>query len=219
MQQRQRKLSHEDLNEFFLCCHTHCSIIKNAVKDDSIALKSLVRMMAPLSISRENMIAVNPTIRLFVRFVLQALSEKLQTVWESLVESEWESFCEGLVTLFCIELYYTKPEKEMNATLDLLTMIPEESQRQKFASKLVNSLKELKCILTKGQEAFLYKLMGQKNLKLEQLDLASSLETYITYLTQILEFHQGYADQLRAKIETQLDRLLREKRFPSRKIT
>jgi hypothetical protein len=53
---------------------------------------------------------------------------------------------------------------------------------------------------------------------LEHLELATSLETYISYLTQLVIAQQGHDDKLAEKMEDHLNKLLGEDRFSSKKL-
>ncbi|CAF4832905.1 unnamed protein product [Rotaria socialis] len=57
------------------------------------------------------------------------------------------------------------------------------------------------------------KLIDRDHLILEHLEVTASLETYISYLTQLATDHQEDDNQFKEKIQTQLNRLLRENRF------
>jgi hypothetical protein len=108
-------------------------------------------------------------------------------------------------------------EKAANDTLNILSMIPKEEKKQETAMKLLNLLSDLQCTLPEKQEVALYALVGENHLTLEHLELATSLETYVSYLIQLVIAYQGDVNELEQKIQRQLDKLLKEKRFRSKK--
>jgi hypothetical protein len=216
--ERGKGLSREYLNIFFQLCRKYYSTIEHNVKQDVPALKSLIRMIALLPINKENMLIGSEAARQFASIVLKTLSERLPAVWTTIVDTEWPSFCEGLVTLCCFKILHNQEsEKETNDSFDLISMIPDEVRRQETAMKLLNLLGDLQCILSRKQEVTLYTLVGQDHLTLEHLELAASLETYISYLTQLVIAHQGEDNQLEEKIQIQLSKLFRENRLRSKK--
>jgi hypothetical protein len=214
---RKREISSENLNAFFQFCRNYYSMIENVIKQDPIALKILIRMISPLPINRENVRTKSEAGRMFTSIVLKLLSETLQVVWATIIDTEWSSFREGLKTLFCINLHNQESETETNDFLNLLSTIPEEAQRQETVNNLLTLLGDLQCTLPRKQEVILYELVGRDNLTLEHLALAASLETYISYLTQLVMAHKGDYNELAEKIHIQLDKLLRENHFLSKK--
>jgi two-component SAPR family response regulator len=219
IQERRRSISRENLNHFFVFCRNFYSTIEHTVKQDVSAVKILVRMIALLPINRDNMMIGSEAARAVASIILNTLSEKLLVTWPTITDAEWSSFREGLVTLCCIKLlHHQVSEKAANDTLNLLPMIPNEEQKQQIAMKLLNLLGDLQFTLPEKQEVALYTLVGENHLTLEHLELATSLETYVSYLIQLVIAHQGDVNELEAKIQRQLDKLLKEKRFPSKKL-
>ncbi|CAF3907546.1 unnamed protein product, partial [Rotaria sp. Silwood2] len=151
----------------------------------------------------------------YIFAVVTALTRPgIQAIWPIIIDKEWSSFREGLVTLCCIKLLnHQVSEKEANDSFDLLSMIPNEAQRQETVIKLLTLLGDLRCVLKRTEEVALYTLIDRDHLKLEHLEVAASLETYITYLTQLLIAYQGDNNELEEKIQTQLDKLLKENHF------
>jgi hypothetical protein len=216
--ERRRRLSREIFNLFFQLCRKYLSTIEHIVKQDPFALKILIRMVTPLPIDQENMLIGSEAAQLFASIVLRILSENLQTVWTTIVDTEWASFRDGLVTLCCIKILYgQETEKEAYDSVNLIAMIPEETRRQETATKLLDLLSDLRRTLPENQEVALYALVGPEHLTLEHLKLAASLETYISYLTQLMISNQVDDKQLDEKIQIQLDKLLKENHFPSTK--
>ncbi|CAF1677650.1 unnamed protein product, partial [Adineta ricciae] len=209
-----RTLSLENLNEFFKLCRNHFAAIERIMPNNLEALKILVRMMSPLLINRANMIVQSEAAQLFISILLRHIAEGLQAIWIAIIDSEWASFREGLINLLCIKLHNHNSKEESNIVFDILTKLPEGTRRHELIEKLINLLTQLKCNLSKDQEVILYTLIGHKNLTLEHLELCSSLNAYVSNLTQFLSVHQDNVVQLETKIQIQLDRLLQEKRFP-----
>ncbi|CAF3712950.1 unnamed protein product [Rotaria sp. Silwood1] len=94
-------------------------------------------------------------------------------------------------------------------------MIPDDERRQEIATKLLSLLSELRWTPNRDQEIALYTLVDQDHLTLEHLEVAASFETYISYLTQLVIAHPEDDNQLEEKIQIQLDKLLKEKHFPT----
>lgn len=217
IQERRTGISRENLNHLFKLCRKYYSTIEYTVKEDLSALKILVRMTAAVPINQENMAIGSEAARLFASIVLKHLSGKLQNVWPTITDSEWPSFREGLVTLYCFKLLNRQhSEEEANDSLNLLSTIPKETRRQETAMKLLALLGNLRYTLSGNQAVVLYTLVGQDHLTLEHLELADSLETYISYLTQLMIGHPGDENQLEEKIQAQIDKLFRENHFPSK---
>ncbi|CAF4183121.1 unnamed protein product [Rotaria sordida] len=80
-------------------------------------------------------------------------------------------------------------------------MISDEKRQQETTSKLLSLLSELRWTPKRDQETALYKLIGQDQLTLEHLDVAASLETYISYLTQLVIAHPKDDSQLEERIQ------------------
>jgi hypothetical protein len=219
IQERGRSISRENLNIFFTNCRKFYSTIEHTVKEDVSALKVLVRMTARLPINQDNMIIGSEAGRQFASMILNNLSEKLLVIWPTITEAEWPSFRAGFVTLCCIKLLHHQVSgKVASDTLNLLPMIPKPEQKQEIAMELLNLLSNLQRPLPEKQEVALYSLIGEQDLTLEHLELATSLETYVSYLTQLVIVHQGDAHELEERIQRQLDKLLKEKRFPSKEL-
>jgi hypothetical protein len=218
IEDRGREILRENLNFFFNLCRKYYSTIEHTVKQDLLALKILVRMLALLPLNRENMTIGSEAARLFASIVLKTLSNNLQTIWTTITGSEWPLFREGLITLYCIILHHQGLEKETDDPFRLLSMIPDEAWRQETAMKLVDLLRNLQCSLPRNQEVMLYTLVGNDNLTLEHLQMATSLETYISYLTQFIIAHQEDYTSLEEKIQIQLNKLLGENHFRSKQL-
>jgi hypothetical protein len=218
IQERGKSMSSENLNLFFFFCHQFYPTIEPNVTQDISAVKILVRMIALLPINEENIIIGSEAARIFTSMILNTLSEKLLDVWTTMVDTEWSSFRDGLIKLCCIRLLNRQvSEKPANSnTLNLLSMIPKPEQKQEIAMKLLNLFSDLRRSLPEKHEVPLYSLVGEHHLTLEHLELTTSLETYIKYLTQLVIAHQTDIKELEQKIEKQLDKLLKEKRFSSK---
>ncbi|CAF3944692.1 unnamed protein product, partial [Rotaria sordida] len=173
-------------------------------------------MLAPLPINQENTIIGSEAAQLFASIIFKTLLQNLQAIWPTIIDKEWSSFREGLVILYCIRLqHHQMAENEANDSFDLLSMIPDETRRQETVTKLLSLLDNLRCVLKRNEEVALYTLIGRDRLTFEHLEVAASLETYISYLTQLVIAHQGDNNELEEKIHIQLDKLLRENRFPN----
>ena len=217
LQQRERNISREKLNWFFQNCRKNYSIIERIVNQDVPALKILIRMISVLPLNKENILDSSEAARQFSSIVLRILSEKFSNAWPTIGEAEWLSFNDGLVTLCCLRLLHSqKSVEETDETSHLLSLIPDEVQRRETVLKLLNSLGNWQCTLSKRQQVALYALLDKKELELKHLEVASSLETYISYLTQVMISYHGDAKQLEDDIEKQLNKLLTERRLPSK---
>lgn len=216
VQERKRGISRENFDEFFKLCRRHYSSIEKIVKNDLVALKILVRMMSVLPVNQENMTIASEAAQLFVSIVLRILSSEFDAVSIAITDPEWPSFREGLITSLCIKLHRQTLDKDGENVLDLLTYIPEGTRRQDVAQRLIDLLSKLSCNLLTHQEAILYTLIGPKNLTLEHLELSSSLEMYINYLTKLMIAYEGDDSELEAKIQVRLNKLLLENHFPSK---
>jgi len=217
IQDRGRAILRANLNLFFTVCRRHYSTIEHIVEQDLFALKILVRMLALLPLNRENMIIGSEAARQFASIVLKKLSEKVQTIWATIAESEWPLFREGLITLYCIKLHHQESENETDDPFLLLSMMSDEARRQEIVTKLLTVLGDLQCSLPRKQEVILYALVDRDHLTLEHLEMTTSLETYISYLIQLVRDYQGDHNQLEEKIQIQLDKLLKENHFRSKK--
>lgn len=212
--ERGRSIARENLNIFFYNCRKFYSIIEHNVKQGIFALKILVRMIAVLPINKDNIIIGSEAGRQFASIVLNTLSKNLETVWPTITNEEWPSFREGLVTLCCVKLLHSqKSENPEENAVHILSMIPNDGQKQEIATHLLNLLSNLQCTLAENQEVALYALAGEQHLTVEHLELANSLETYISYLDQLMMVYQGNTNELEEKIQTQLNKLLKQKRF------
>ncbi|CAF4433570.1 unnamed protein product, partial [Rotaria magnacalcarata] len=181
--ERSRRFSNENLNLFFQTCRKYYNTIEQKVKQDLLALKTLIRVMCVVPINQENMTVRSEAAVFFASIVLKTLSEKCQALWSTLIDTEWSSFREGL------------------------------EQRQKITAKLLSLLSELRWIPRRNQETALYALAGHDHLTLEHLEVAASLETYISYLTQIVTTHPKNDNELDERIHLQLNKLLKQNRF------
>ncbi|CAF4612278.1 unnamed protein product [Rotaria sp. Silwood2] len=151
---------------------------------------------------------------LFASIVLKALSEKIQTLWPTIVDTEWLSFCEGLAVLYCMKvLWHQDSEEKENVSFNLLSMIPDNGRQQEVATKLLSLLSEFRWVPKKNQEMALYKLINRDHLTLEHLEVAASFETYTSYLTQFVIAHQKDGNELQENIQIQLNKLLKENHF------
>lgn len=214
IQERHRSIARENLNQFFINCRKFYSTIEASLRQDIFALKILVRMTAVLPINKDNMIIGSEAGRQFASLILNNLSNKLEAVWPTIKEAEWPSFREGLVTLSCIKLLHLHESEEVKEnTTKLLASIPIEEKKQEIVLCLLNLIRNLQCTLPENQEAALYSLVGKQHLTLEHLELANSIETYISYLAQVLIGHQGDVNELERQIHDQLNKLFKENRF------
>lgn len=214
IQKRERSIARENLNSFFYDCRKFYSVIEQNVKEDIRALKILVRMVSSLPIHRDNMTIGNEATRQFASIVLKNLSEKLTTMWPTNTDAEWPSFREGLVTLCCIKLlHYQRPDKPEEDAVHMISTVPNDEQKQEIATHLLNLLTHLQCTFAENQEVALYALVGEQHLKLEHLELANSLETYINTLGQLMMAYHGDINELGEKIQAQLNTLITQKRF------
>ncbi|CAF4502396.1 unnamed protein product, partial [Rotaria sp. Silwood2] len=153
---------------------------------------------------------------LFASIVLKALSEKIETLWPTIVDTEWLSFCEGLAVLYCMKvLWHQDSEEKENVSFNLLSMIPDNGRQQEVATKLLSLLSEFRWVPKKNQEMALYKLINRDHLTLEHLEVAASFETYTSYLTQFVIAHQKDGNELQENIQIQLNKLLKENHFSS----
>ncbi|CAF1340065.1 unnamed protein product [Adineta steineri] len=214
IQNRGTGILRENLVAFFCLCRKYYGIIEDPVKQDMFALKIITRMTALLPINRENMTVGSEAAKLFASIVLKHLSERSQEIWTTVIDSEWLSFSEGLVKLCCIQLLDGQVSIEQtNDYFIILSTIPDKTRREETVIKLLTLLNNLRYTLPRNQDVALYSLIDQNHLTLEHIELAASLETYISYLTQFVLSHQEDPNELHEKIQTQLDKLLSEKRF------
>ena len=218
LEQRGKHLLRENLNSFFQNCRKYYSIIEHLVNEDVSALKILIRMVAVLPLNRDNVIIGSEAARLFASIILKILSTKFSIVWSTIDDVEWPSFRDGLVILCCLRLLHSRESTdEPNETADLLLLIPEEVQRRETVSQLISLLSDLQCTLSENQEVTLYALLDKNHFELKHLDVVTSLETYVSYLTQLMMGHRDEINQLEEDIQKQLNTLLTEKRFTSKK--
>jgi hypothetical protein len=92
----QRSMSSENLNLFFFSSRQFYSTIESNIKQDTTALKYLIRMIALVPINKENMIiGSNEAARMFASATLNILLEQLNPVWTTIIDTEWSSFREG----------------------------------------------------------------------------------------------------------------------------
>jgi len=218
LKDRNSGILHESLKMFFELCNKYYPSIETIVNNDLLALQILVRMISALPINAENMTIGIPAAEYFASIVLKILSEKFDVILSTIDEDEWSSFRDGLITLFCIQLHSEKPLEGTVDSIELLSMISDEEIRRDMAMSLANLILELRFTLPVNRTNDLIALIGQQQLTLQHLELAASLETYISYLTQFIICHQEEDDQLTDKITNHLDKLLRESHFPSKKL-
>ncbi|UJR16715.1 hypothetical protein I4U23_003615, partial [Adineta vaga] len=214
VQESRKGISQENLNIFFQLCRKYYSEIEQTVKEDLSALNILIRMVSVLPTNRENLTGENEAARLFTSIVFKKTLNDLHKIWPTILDSEWTSFREGLITLCSLSLIvYQDTEKQTTDCFNLLSMIPDEERRKEIATRLLTLLSYLGYSLRENKDASLYTLVGKDHLTLEHLELAATLETYISYLTQFLLAYQGDYNELQEKIGVQLDKLLQQKRF------
>ena len=217
-QQRDKGISRENLNLFFHNCRRHYSIIEHIVNAEIPALKILVRMASILPLDRGNVIIGSEAARQFSSIILRALSDKFALEWPTIDNVEWISFRNGLVVLCCLKLLHRQQSTEgTSGTSDLLSLIKDETRQGETVLQLLDLLRNLQCTLSENEEVALYKLIDKNHFELKHLELATSLETYVSYLTQLMMGHRGEINQLEEDIQNQLNRILTEKRFTSKK--
>ena len=116
------------MKRFFNQCDKYLPAIENVLKQDLSALKILIRTIGLLSISRENIIK-DQIASTFASIIIENLYAKLGDVLTTINGNEWTSFCQGLITLICIKLFYQGNAKERNNAFDLLSKMLEGEQR------------------------------------------------------------------------------------------
>lgn len=201
------EMSRDCLRTFFRLCEKYYPMIDSIVEDHLSALKILIRMLSVLSINEENMIIGIPEAGSFASKIFQIVSTDFESLLSSIEDNEWPSFCRGLIHLFSIHLLY---EKVNNQQLDLLSKIPNlNSRKEEMIINLIDSLASLRVRLPIDQSTFLIGLVGQNDLTLQHLELASSLDAYISFLTQFV------IDHFETDIDSHLTKVLTENRFPS----
>ncbi|CAF4606015.1 unnamed protein product, partial [Rotaria sp. Silwood2] len=170
-------------------------------------------MIGLLSICQENII--NDRIAsTFSSIILKNFGDKLNDVFATINENEWTSFCQGLITLICIKLFYQGNANERSNAFDLLSKMPEGEQREYAALKLLDLLYHLPYRLPSDEGMVLFELVKPDDLKLKYLELADSLEIYIMYVTYFINKSEDNANDLKENIKSQLDRLLKENHLP-----
>ncbi|CAF2688686.1 unnamed protein product [Rotaria sp. Silwood2] len=171
-------------------------------------------MIGLLSICQENII--NDRIAsTFSSIILKNFGDKLNDVFATINENEWTSFCQGLITLICIKLFYQGNANERSNAFDLLSKMPEGEQREYAALKLLDLLYHLPYRLPSDEGMVLFELVKPDDLKLKYLELADSLEIYIMYVTYFINKSEDNANDLKENIKSQLDRLLKENHLPT----
>ena len=216
---KNRTISRENLKTFFRLSKKHYPSIETIVQNDTMALKILVRMFSCLPISAENMISGTEVTKYFASTVFKNVSNNFDVILNSIKDDEWPSFREGFITLFCIQIHFRTPLEETINPITLLSMIPEDGpRRQETTISLIRLLSQLQFSLSTEQTIELIVLVGPNELTLEHLEIATSLEIYITYLTQFLMGQKQIDEQLMEKISEHFDKFIREQRFSSKKI-
>jgi hypothetical protein len=176
-------------------------------------------MFSSLPLNAENMNIEMEAANYLASSVLEILFEKFDVIINTTDENEWPSFRKGLVTLCCIQLHCQKLKMRTIDPICLLLLMPQEGiRRQETVIDLLNSLCKLKSTLPNNQTTALIGLVGLDQLTLQYLELVTSLETYISYLTQFIICHQPVDNQLTDEITNHLDKLFRENRFSSERL-
>jgi hypothetical protein len=210
-----QRLSQNDLDFFFRCCHQYYAKVEQHVKTNTDAIKIMIRMVSILPVNLENIVEKMEAARFIASMILKNLSEKTLDFWEIIIDQEWPSLCQGLVILLCIVLSHRDKAEQMNQFPIFLWTIANRTRRAEVVTQLLNVLKRMKYILTREEMVGLYALIGIENLTVEQLEIAGYLEIYITYLFQILIFNRDVNDQWEQRVREQIVKLLKDRALKS----
>ena len=209
------QLSFNDLNDFFQCCLNHYIVVKERIKVSIDATKVFIRMVSVLPINLENIIGKSATTRIMVSNIQKNVLNKNPFFWEVVLNHEWPSLRQGLVTSLCLGLYYSERAEHMDQCSIVLKEITDQTKRTEAVTQLLDLLKRVKCLPKREEMLKLFGLIGSKNLTLEQLETAGYLEIYIHHLTQIILSTDNGNDQWEEKVRTQLKKFPRNKLFKS----
>lgn len=218
LEQRGKHLSRENFNYFFRNCCKYYSTIEHVVSEDISAFKILIRMVALLPLNRDNVIIGSEAARIFASIILKLFSTKFSMIWSAINDAEWASFRDGFVILCSLRLLHTQQATDKTDQIaHLLSLISDQEQRREIVLQLIDLLSDFQCSFSKNEEVTLYTLLDKNYLNLKHLEVVTSVETYINYLPQIMQNHQGELNQLEEDIQIQLDTLIRDKRLSSKR--
>lgn len=210
-------LSREMLKMFFQLCDKYYQMIKSIVENELEALKILIRMLSVVPISEENMAISIIDVQIFVSALFQIVLIHFEELLTSVRDNEWSSFCQGLIHLFAIQLYYQNANKQIINPIVLLSkMSDSDSRKEEMTVGLVDLLVSLCVSLPVDQSKDLIESIDENYLTLQHLELASSWDIYINFLTRFVICHMEIDDELKENIDTHLDDILNRNRFPSK---
>lgn len=209
------QFSYNDLNDFFWCCLNHYTVVEKIINASIDAVKILIRMLSVLPINLENITGKSAAARIMVSNIRRNVLNKNLFFWEVVLNHEWPSLRQGLVTSLCLGLYFSERAEHTDQCSIVLKEITDQTKRTEAVTQLLDLLKRVKCLPKREEMLKLFGLIESKSLTLEPLENSGYLEIYIHHLTQIILSTENGNDQWEEKVRMQLKKFPRNKLFKS----
>lgn len=207
LQENNRPLFPEELNQFFQGCFQHFQYSIPPVVNQHLANKILVQMTGILPIVPAKLQVDNPEAIQFVRTITEDIHQHYLNILANVTESDWTRFRDGLVFYFSIELL-----TESKNTIELIEQMQVEDLRRDLANCILKRLEEFQRPVLGINWTNLFNHVDPNILSIKQLSLTRSIQTYITCL--IIFFGQEWADpEIGQKIHRNFDELIRTDRL------
>ena len=191
------------------------TVVEKRVNVHIDAVKVLIRMLSVLPINLENITGKSAAARVMVSNIHRNLLNKNLFFWEIVLNHEWLSLRQGLVTSLCLSLYCSERAEHTDQCSIVLKKITDQTKRTEAVTQLLDLLKRVNCFAKREEMLKLFELIKSKNLTLEQLEKGGYLEIYIHHLTKIILSTENGNNQWEEKIRMQLKKFPRNKLFKS----
>ena len=175
---------------FFEKCNSY---IKNILRDSNsrpAVLKIILRMVGLLPIKKDSFFRQNPCANAFATEIMQHVRTTFDSLLKAVNDQEQLLFGSGLAILLCIELLYSNYNDSDGTKLKFLFDMPDTKQRQDIANNLLEQLYELNLpIHASSTWTDLFTIVNPDKIKLQDMHLTNSFETYITIINKVLATH------------------------------